>query len=108
MSEDIATEALLEFLDGCEAGIAAAKRLIRKGKGISEEPAWSWDPTRIKWEQVEGSRGIYERSEDINNPDFKALLKDLAEHQGRLSRDGYFYWAFQNGATVGRKKRKQS
>jgi len=108
MSEDdLATAALLEFLNAAEAGIAAAKRLIREGKGISEEPSWSWDSTKIEWEQAEGSRGVYERSEDVNSSDFKALLRDLAAHQGRLFRDGYFYWTFKNGATVGRKKRKQ-
>jgi len=109
MSEDdLAAAALLEFLNAAEAGIAAAKRLIREGKGISEESSWSWDPTKIKWEQAEGNRGTYERSEDVNSLDFKVLLKDLAAHQGRLFRGTYFYWTFQNGTTVGRKKRKQA
>jgi hypothetical protein len=63
-----------------------------------------YDTNKIKWEKSTGSKGEYERSEDINNLDFKAMLKDLAAHQGKLSRDGYFYWAFHNGYTVGRKK----
>jgi len=33
------------------------------------------------------------------------MLKDLKEHGGRLTREGYFYWVFQDQATVGRKKR---
>jgi len=36
---------------------------------------------------------------------FKAMLRDLANHNGKLMRDGYFYWVYKNGATVGRKKR---
>jgi hypothetical protein len=34
------------------------------------------------------------------------MLKDLAEHKGKLTRDGLFYWTFQNGTTVGRKMAK--
>jgi len=109
MNEDeLATAALLEFLNAVEAGVAAAKYLIRERKGISEKPTYPWDPAKIKWEQAQGSRGNYERSEDVNSPDFKALLKDLAAHQGRLFRNDYFYWAFKNGTTIGRKKRKQA
>ena len=70
-----------------------------------EDRAWSWDPSKIAWTKAEGFKGEYERSEDVNSLDFKALLKDLAEHKGTLTRDGLFYWAFQNGSTVGRKKR---
>jgi hypothetical protein len=64
-----------------------------------------YDANKIKWEKSTGSKGEYERSEDINNLDFKAMLKDIAAHQGKLSRDGYFYWTFNNGTTVGRKRR---
>jgi hypothetical protein len=104
--DDTATAALLEFLNATEAGIAAAKRLVMQAKNVNQEQ--SWDPNKIKWQQAEGSSGPYERSEDINSSDFKAMLRELAESQGKLPRDGYFYWTFQNGATVGRKKRKQT
>jgi len=104
-NEDLGTLALLEFLNACEAGIAAAKHLIKEAK-IDNKPEQAWNPEKIKWEQAQGSSGPYERSEDVNSLDFKAMLKDLAVHQGRLTRDGFFYWTFKNGATVGRKKRK--
>jgi len=105
MSEqDTAVTALLEFLDAAEAGIASAKRLIAEAKGVTEEPK-SWNPTQIKWNQAEGSRGVYERSEDTNSPNFRLLVKELTQHEGRLSSNGYFYWLFSNGSTVGRKKR---
>ena len=68
----------------------------------------SWDPENIEWQQAEGTRGPYERSEDVNNADFKVMLKEIQKHQGKLSRNGYFYWTFQNGVTVGRKKQKQA
>lgn len=99
--ENIATEALLEYLNGCEAGIAAAKHLISQGKGLDK-----YDPSKIKWDQAEGAHGLYQRSEDVSSVDFKLLVKDLAGHNGKFTKDGFFYWLFQNGSTVGRKERK--
>ncbi len=96
--DDTALIALLEFLDAVEAGVSAAKQRIKDAK-------IGWDPNQIKWEDAEGSSGQYQRSEDFNNPEFKAMLKDLQAHKGKLTRNGYFYWIFKNGSTVGRKKR---
>jgi hypothetical protein len=98
--EDIATAALLEYLNGCEAGIAAAKHVISQGKGLDK-----YDSNKIKWETAEGPSGPYERSQDADNRDFKLLVKDLVAHDGTLTKDGYFYWTFRNGLVVGRKKR---
>jgi len=66
-----------------------------------------WNPSLIVWTEAEGPSGKYERSEDLNCKDFKALVKDLGEHKGKLTRGDFFYWLFQNGSTVGRKKRKR-
>jgi len=104
LSEDVASVALLEFLNACEAGITAAKRLIAEDKGVSQQEE-SWDPVKIQWTMAEGSRGAYERSEDTNGTDHRLLVKQLTQHEGKLSRNGYFYWLFQDGSTVGRKKR---
>ncbi|MEM3623552.1 MAG: hypothetical protein QXR76_07280 [Candidatus Bathyarchaeia archaeon] len=97
-NEDLALTALLDFLDAVEAGVSAAKQRIKEAK-------IGWNPDKIKWEDAEGSSGQYQRSEDFNNPEFKAMLKDLQAHRGKLTRNGYFYWIFKNGSTVGRKKR---
>jgi hypothetical protein len=97
--EDTVIIALLEFLDAVEAGVSAAKQRIKEAK------LPNWDPDKIKWEDAEGSSGQYQRSEDSNNPEFKAMLKDLQAHKGKLTRNGYFYWIFKNGSTIGRKKR---
>jgi hypothetical protein len=76
------------------------------GKSITqEEKKPIWNPDKIKWVQAEGTSGTYERSEDVDNLEFKAMLKDLAEHQGKFQREGYFYWAFQKASVVGRKKK---
>jgi hypothetical protein len=99
--DDEAIAALLEFLNAVEIGIANARQIIKEAK-------IGWDPEKIKWEETEGSSGPYQRSEDISNPDFKAMLKDLQAHNGKLTREGWFYWVFQSGTTVGRKKRNQA
>jgi hypothetical protein len=95
-------EQLIEYMKAHEAAMAKLKAKIEEIFSHSE-----WDPAKIRWEKAEGKKGEYERSEDINNPEFKALLKDLASHGGKLTRDGIFYWTFRNGSTVGRKRGEQ-
>jgi hypothetical protein len=63
----------------------------------------NWIPEKIVWVERTGQKGLFEQSEDFNNPEFKAMLRDISSHGGKLSRDGVFYWVFQNGSTVGRK-----
>jgi len=109
VEEDLANflEDFLDMLNGVEASIVKMKQQIAKLVGVAEEKAkFSWNPDAIKWEKAQGSKGEFEKSEDVNNPEFKAMLKDLAEHNGKLTRDSYFYWVFKNGSTVGRKKRE--
>ena len=106
MSDDKATDALIAFLDAAEAGIAAAKQILKE-KGVATTPRITWDPEKIKWTQEEGFKGKYEKSEDVNNLEFKAMLKDLQEHKGRMTHNGFFYWVFTNGSTVGRKEMKK-
>jgi hypothetical protein len=102
--KDLALEALLDFFDAVEAGIAQAKQRI---KNVKVPEKFGWDPNKIKWTQAEGTSGPYERSEDVDNLDFKAMLKDLAEHKGKFQREGYFYWVFQRASVVGRKQVKK-
>jgi hypothetical protein len=97
-------EVLVDFASALESACVNLKRYVLDLANVDEKPLW--DPDKIKWEKAEGSKGEFERSEDVDNPEFKSMLKDLAEHGGKLNRLGYFYWAFQNGSTIGRKKRK--
>jgi len=129
---EIFLEDFCEFLNGLEESITKMKQQIAKLVGVELEKAKkvaenqdvrtelqdvkadvkagiktvsSWNPDKISWLKVQGAKGLFERSEDRDNPEFKLLLKDLANHNGKLTRDGYFYWTFKNGATVGRKRR---
>jgi len=84
---------------------AGAHMLEQMNKIFGPEKGESkWDPAKIMWVRAEGSKGPYDRSEDVDSVDFKAMVKDLAGHSGRLRREGYFYWTFKNGFAVGRKK----
>ena len=102
---EIFLEDFCDFLDALEASVAKMKQQIAKLVGVEGKSKFSWNPDKIKWEKAQGFRGEFERSEDLNNSEFKALLKDLAQHNGKLTRNGWFYWTFRNGSTVGRKKR---
>jgi hypothetical protein len=73
-----------------------------RGETVTPEKP-SWDPNKVKWTQEEGAKGPFEKSEDVDNLDFKNLIKDLNAQKGKLYRDGYFYWLYQSGSTVGRK-----
>lgn len=111
MSEDLGIflEDLLDYLNGQEAIVVKLKAQIQKLVGSQNQEqkrTWNWDPQKIAWNKAQGTKGEYERTEDVNSLDFKSMLKDLAEHKGTLMREGFFYWTFENGSTVGRKKRE--
>ena len=104
---------------GCEAmfhtlelnGFLVAGEAAKvQGSNLRSEPKTesSWDAEKIKWTTAQGTKGEYERSEDVDNLEFKKMLKDLAGHKGKLGRDGFFYWTFTNGAVVGRKRRNKA
>lgn len=95
--EDLALEVLTEFLSGVEASIEAARQLIKPHKV-------GYDMSKIAWVKAEGTKGPYEKTDDVNNNDYKALRKDLKEHGGKFRKAGYFIWVFRNGTTIGRKK----
>ena len=98
MSEEI-LELIVDYANAQEAAAVDLKHRIAELVGVKD-----WDASKIKWEQAQGASGPYERSEDVNNPQFKLMLKDLAAHNGKMTRNGYFYWVFRSGSVVGRKK----
>ena len=105
-SDDKIVEALELFCQAMENAIA----VLRQNLGVAGQPK-SWDPNKIKWQVTEGFKGIYERyPPEARSPrQLKTISmpsRDLKDHKGRLSRDGYFYWVFSAQATIGRKKRE--
>ena len=106
-NDNLALEMLLAIMDGQESGIAAARQLLREKRGIAENKGPTWNPEGMKWIEAQGSKGAYQKSEDIDSLDFKAMLSDLAAHKGKLYRDGLFYWTFPSGS-VGRKRMRKA
>lgn len=64
------------------------------------------DVSKIHWEKAEDQEGPYEKSQDINNPDHKELLKMLGATEGSTFY-GYIYWILQDGSTIGRRPKKK-
>jgi len=104
MSEDKYIEIFESLIDFSNAVETACVNLRLQIEG-KQKRAPKWNPNKIKWQLAEGTKGPYDRSEDVNSLEFKAMLKDLASHNGKMQRNGYFYWTFKNGAVVGRKKK---
>ena len=100
-NEDVAG-VLLDLADAFES---ASVKLRRRCKEFGDKNQCKWNPDDINWVKTQGSRGEYERSEDLADPQFKTMLKDLTGRGGKALRQGYFYWVFKEGSVVGRKKK---
>jgi len=98
-------EFLVKLRDAAQMMADAANEYLER-LAPKDEAKHNWDPSKIQWKEAQGTRGLYERSEDVNSPDFKELMKDLETHNGKLMRNGFFYWRFSKSAVIGRKKRK--
>jgi len=59
----ILAEEIVDFCNGLEALAVKLRTQIEKLFGESQR--WDWNPAKIKWEKAEGSKGEYERSEDV-------------------------------------------
>jgi len=97
--EDLAIEALFEFLNAVEAGVASAKRTIAQKKGFAELS----DFDKLFWEKKQGTKGEYEqtsKSANNNSDVFQALQQKLKEHGGFWQYRGYKYWNHQNDHDV--------
>ena len=96
------TDFIIKVRDAAAMVLDSCTEYLEKHATLPEAAA-SWNPEKIVWTSKIGAKGTFQMSEDMNNLDFKAMHKDLADHEGKLNRDGAFYWIFDNGATVGRK-----
>jgi len=98
-----------DFLSFAEQFGETASRLKQQIARLTVvEEKLEYDINKIRWEAAQGSSGAYERSGDVDNPHFKALLKDVQAHGGKMTVGDYFIWAFKNGHVLGRKLRKAS
>ena len=129
MSKDESTlEILTDFLNALEAATVNAKRQIaglvkvtplEKALGHDAgqtafvpakkgSPKLPFDAEKIQWINRENENGKFQMTEDYSNLDYKALLAFLNEHIPAkcINSEGFFYWVYGNGTTIGRKPRK--
>ena len=84
------------------------EHLVSDSQRSVEVRVWGWNPDNVIWVEASGPSGGYQLATDENNrgnSDFNELLKDLEAHQGCLTREGWFYWRFQQKPFIGRKKK---
>jgi len=97
MSEDLALEALLDFLDAIEAGVISAKQRIKEAK-IPDE-----DFDKLRWGTKEGTKAEYEQTTKMasnNSVLFQTLQQKLKEHNGFCQNSGYKYWFHQDDNNI--------
>ena len=103
-------EDFMDLLNAQEASIVKMRMQIAKlvGVEVKGSPKLPFDASKIQWQKRTGTKGEFEVSEDFNNVEHKALLKFLNEHAGGcVNSEGYFYWVYKNGSTIGRKLRRK-
>lgn len=91
-------DAACAIKDACEERIEKLAPAEVKGEK-------GYDIEKISWSDATGDKGPFQKSSDDNSPDFKLLLKDVHGHKGKMTVAGWFVWVFQDGVTLGRKKR---
>jgi hypothetical protein len=112
MSEERLCEIMNDYADGQEALAVKLKREIAelmrqkdstgRSRPQTDMPA---DTEEIVFTRMMGTKGEYEKSEDFQNPRFKALKTTLQAHNGTMSADGFFLWIFPDGKAIGRKRK---
>jgi len=92
---------LVKLRDALQMAVDACNEYL---ESLVPPEAKDWNPANIKWQQTEGPSGPYERATAEDNKgisDFEVLMADLNAHNGKLTRNGFFYWLFSNGDAVG-------
>ena len=59
----------------------------------------------IKWQGATGPHGAYEKTLDLENPQYQTLLAELTQHNGKMTLDGWFIWAMSQSGGIGRKRK---
>jgi hypothetical protein len=97
-------DAAAMILDGCESRLESlAPAGVRQASATAQKK--DYDIEKIQWQDAKGDKGPFQKSADVNSLDHKQLLKDVQAHKGKMTVQGWFVWVFQDGSTLGRKKR---
>lgn len=95
-------EALAKVRDCLSGAADALDTLIQQE---SKTVLKQYDPEKMRWADKNGAKGSFQATDDVNSPEYKALQKDLVDHKGFIVFQGFQYWLFENGVTIGRRKK---
>jgi hypothetical protein len=76
------------------------------GKPVLDAKELQYDIMKVVTVQAQGSKGPYfkiTKANNKNNPNYSALIADLKAHKGKLTRQGYFVFLFDDQETAGMK-----
>jgi hypothetical protein len=96
-------EALVKIRDACTM-LAESLNDFIDSQAPKEEKTATYNPEKILWQKTQGSRGEFEKAVEQDTPDYQQLIAHLEKCNGKLTKDGLFYWLFDDKKTVGRKK----
>jgi len=103
--DDLAVEALLDFLNAVEAGIVAARQTIKNAK-ITDEKNLDFD--KLFWEKKAGTKGEFEQTSEKANANsalWQQLKAKLKEHKGFWQHGKFKFWFdMQNENVIDRRK----
>jgi hypothetical protein len=95
-------EALVKIRDACTMLAESINEFIDSQALMEEKTVY--DVNKILWQNKNGERGAFELASEQDSTDYKQLIVHLQKNQGKLTKDGLFYWLFDDKKTVGRKK----
>jgi len=99
-------DSLVKIRDGAQMILDGVNEILESMSPYSKPSDVTPDLAGVMWKAATGDKGPDEKSEeDLNNPNYKLLLKALQEHSGKMSAGNYFVWTFSDNKTIGRKKR---
>ena len=101
-------EGLVLIRDGLSMAADGVNKILETTEP-KEEPKTEreYDLSKIKTERTEGPSGFYQKATEQDNEDYRNLLKSLKAHDGKLTRNGFWIWLFNDEKSIGMKPSKK-
>jgi hypothetical protein len=102
---------LVKLRDAAQIIVDAANEQLDQTARFDQREVYPYDPENFIWIRTEGQKGPYERypafqQKPTLTADYVNLLNDLRNHEGKMVRNGLFYWLWEDDQTIGRKPLK--
>jgi hypothetical protein len=106
-SQDEQKEILIDFLNALEAACVNAKHRLGVDTAAPRKATFDWNAENMKWIDKTNENGPFQIAKQEGEPaaDFNKMVAHLKRNNGFLWREDTKYWLFQDGVTVGRRKK---